>query len=881
MLRLTSVSRATIAVCLGSIAISGLAQTTETVELKRVEITGSRIKRIDAETASPVQIVTREQIERSGATSVTEVLKSVPANNAGAFDENAVASFTPGAGGVSLRGLGAQATLILINGRRVAPFGFAAGGQQTFVDVNSIPVDAVERIEVLLDGASAIYGSDAMAGVVNVILRKDFNGFIAGATYGLSAYGDASSPAFALTMGKGSLATDKYNFFGNFSHSQRDPVLASARPNTATANFTRFGLPDYRSSYSYPGTLYSVGGVAGASFRAPVAGCTPLADGSALNGRCIYNAPDHTDIVAKTQRDAFVLAGTVDLGNGNELFSDAILSRTQFWQESPSYSTSTYYSVGTLPTAAIILPVGHPQNPFSTPSMIRYRFADVAHTDQLTSDTQRVVAGARGIWFGWDAETAALYSRSSTDWKTTGLIRDSVLVNEVLDESGVANTSFNFGNPSANNAGLMARLYPTLRNKGVTSTTSVDLRGTRELMQLPGGALAVAVGMEVRHEAFSSTPDALVSAGEISVLGAASADGKRSVSAVYAELSAPIFKSVETSLAWRLDRYSDFGTAVTPKATVKWKVLPSLAVRGTYSEGFRAPALTELSSSPTTGFYTNLIDPKLCPDPTDLANPNCSLSVPATFGSNPKLQPEHSKNFTAGLVFEPSDDFSVALDTYNVKRRDEIAGLDPDYLLANESSYPGFVVRNAAGEIQSLNLLYSNLGSTHVWGYDIDIKSRLNLSEYGKLTLSGSYNSEPHYMVANVKGAPELNYAGTWQQPKERIKLGAAWDMGPWAASATWNYTGSYLKAFTPSNLSCAYQASAPQLCTIANWETLDLYIGYKGFKNLDLGLTVQNVENRQAPIDANMATRYTMFNSGYHNQLGRFATLRAKYTFW
>ena len=225
--------------------------------IQSIEVTGSRIKRIDSETASPIQIITREQIDRLGAASVSEMMKSIPASNTGIIDGNEVASYTPGAGGVSLRGLGPQATLVLINGRRIAPFGFASGGQQTFVDVNSIPMDVIQRIEVLLDGASAIYGSDAMGGVVNIILRKDYQGFTLSANAGQSiAFGDAANQSVSATFGKGSLAQDGYNLMGNFSHNERDGVRATERPMSSTANFSRFGLPDYRSSYSYPGNLY-------------------------------------------------------------------------------------------------------------------------------------------------------------------------------------------------------------------------------------------------------------------------------------------------------------------------------------------------------------------------------------------------------------------------------------------------------------------------------------------------------------------------------------------------------------------------------------------------------------------------------------------------
>lgn len=888
MFRLSTVSRATLLACVGSIAASALAQTqtpTDTGTLKRVEITGSRIKRVDAEPASAVQVITRAQIERSGATSVTDVMKSVPANNAGAFDESAVASFTPGAGGVSLRGLGAQATLVLINGRRVAPFGFASGGQQTFVDINSIPLDAVERIETLLDGASAIYGSDAIAGVVNVILRKDFTGFTGSASYGMTQYKDANTPSVSLTMGHGSMATDKYNVFANFSHSERRDVYAKDRPTTSTADQRRFGLLDRRSSYSYPGNLYAVGGAngAGGAFLAPVAGCTPVADGSALNGRCVYDSANYVALVPSTKKDSLLFAGTMDLGGSTELFGDASFTRNTFTQQSNSYSTATYNQTsGTIPASAITLPIGHPQNPYTNREVaIRYRFQDVPSSANAESTTQRVVGGLRGTWWGWDAETGLVLSRSNTDVSNTGYLRDSVLANEVLDADGKARTTFQFGNPGANNASLMSRLYPTLRSNGTTQTASIDLRGSRDLMQMANGPLAVSIGTEFRTESFVSTPDALVAANEISVLGASSADGKRNISALYAEFSIPLLKTVEAQLAARMDRYSDFGTATTPKAAIKWKVIPTLALRATYSEGFRAPALTETSASPSRGFYSGIRDPKTCPVP-DSVNLNCDLSIEALSGSNPNLKPEKSKSMSFGIVFEPIDNLSITLDTFNIKRTDEISGIDVDYLLANEGAYPGYVQRKADGTINKLNLPYTNLGSTHVMGYDLEVKSNFNIGEYGKLSVQGNYNVLPTYLVANVAGAEEVEYAGTYSQPKQRFKLGATWEKGAWTTSATLNYVGSYLRAFTPADLSCSYSTGAYSgLCQVDVDRTVDMFVGYKGIKNLDLGLTITNVGNISPPIDERRASRLTLLNSAYSSALGRNYTFRAKYNFW
>jgi iron complex outermembrane recepter protein len=881
-----------LALCIGALAQGTSAQQTPAAPepeppalvLNKVEVTGSRIKRIDTETASPVQVITRDQIQRSGARSISQLLTSVPASNTGSFNENAVASFTPGAAGVSLRGLGAQATLILINGRRMAPFGFASGGQTTFVDVNSIPIEVTERVEILLDGASAIYGSDAIGGVINVILRQDYAGVEVGASLGTSSQSDANSRDASVTFGKGTLASDGYNFFANLTHTGQDALKANRRDLTRSPDFRRFGLSDLRSSYSYPGNLFTPDG----TFISPLAGCVPLNEAGAANdGRCVYQQTDHQDIIAKTSRDTLFMAGAASLGGGFELFGDATIGRTKYAAESPSYSTATYGpdSTGTLADAFIRLPVGHPQNPSATDEVaLRYRFADVPSTTNVQSNTQRVVFGVRNRDLtGWDVESGVLYSHTSTRILTNGLINDSVLLNEVLDPAtGVARNSFTFGNPSANDPALMSRLYPTLRDQGKTSTTSLDVRGSKELLTLPAGPLQLALGAEVRREKYVSTPDALTASGALSVLGASSSSGSRTISALYAELALPIIKNLEASLAGRYDKYSDFGSTTNPKLGLKYKVLPNLALRATYAEGFRAPAITETTQTPSRGFFSGIRDPKNCPVP-DPANLNCDLSLEAFSGSNPNLKPERSKSLTAGLVFEPLDNLSIALDLYKIKRRNEIASIDPDYLLAHEAEYPGYVVRKADGTIDFLNLQYTNLGSTRIWGFDVDVKSSFKVDSVGKITVNASYNQLPHYYIANVKDAPELDYAGTYQQPKERWKLGFALDSGPWAANLTFNYTGGFLRAFTPSDLSCPYDETGtnrPELCSVKSWLTTDVHLGYTGFKNWDLSLTITNLTNSPAPLDERQVRSYTAFNSQFHNQQGRYFTLGAKYTF-
>ena len=850
------------------------AQTPVAVQkVEKVEITGSRIKRVDAESAASIQVITRQDIERSGATTISEVLLRVPASNAGSFNESGVASFTPGAASASLRGLGGAATLVLVNGRRLSPFGFATGGQTTFVDLNSVPIVAVERVEVLLDGASAIYGSDAMAGVINIITRKDFTGLEASASYGISSRSDLKAPSASIVGGFGSLAKEGFNVFGALSYSKQDALMASERPLTKDSDFRRFGSVDRRSTYSYPGNAYNA---ANTAFIAALPGCATVgtaADG-ALNGRCFYDFTKYVALAPQAERIAAFAAGVVDLGRGFQAFGDVQATRNTFLQQSASYNVATYGYNG------IILPAAHPQNTFGRDVAIRYRLGDVPLSTGVVSNTLRGVAGVRGEIAGWDTETAVLYSGSDTDVTYRGFTRDSVLANEVLvPGTNRVQNSVTLGNL---NPALRDRLYPVLLSNGKTSILSVDGRAGRELMTLPGGPMAISIGADFRRESFKSVPDALSQAGEIGALGASSADGSRNVSAIYAELSVPIVRNVETQFAGRFDHYSDFGGKFTPKVSVKWKPLSNVALRGTYAEGFRAPSLTETSGSPVRGFYSGIRDPKLCPVFTD-TNPNCDLSIPGTSGSNPNLKPETSKNFNVGIVVDATDDISFSADYYNIKRSNEISSLDVEYLLANEGLYPQNVQRSpTTGAIVGLKLPYENLGSTQVKGYDITAKGKFAMGDFGKLALRGTYNYMPTYLVRPVKDAPELNYAGTYSQPTERFQVAGTWEMGVWDATVTWNRTGAFLRAFTPSDLSCALPAAAiaQGLCGVRAWSTTDVVVNYSGIKNLKLSLAVQNIDNREPPLDQRLETRFTWVNAGYHNAIGRYFRLGATYSF-
>ena len=555
-----------------------------------------------------------------------------------------------------------------------------------------------------------------------------------------------------MTLGIGDRNVDGYNIFATVSHADQDPVKASARWHSRTADYRGFGLLDYRGPYSYPGNLYTTDN---RTFLQPLAGCAVIGEATSANpGRCLIDESRVRDIVVESRRDALFVAGTATLPRGVELSGDATFGRTVFPGSQQGVSTLTYFNTGVLPDPFICLLVGHPQNPYPYEVALRTRFSDVPTSFIPTSDTQRIVVGLRQHDLaGWDVETGLLWSHSLTRVATTGVIDEKVLLDEVLDADGRAVPSFRFGDPAANDPALMARLYPRLEAVGKTSLASIDVRGRREVFALPGGAAQLALGAELRRETFSTAPDPLTALGNVTTLSGQTASGSRSVASSYGELSLPLHRTLEAVLAARFDHYSDFGGTTNTKAGVKWKVASGVAVRATYATAFRAPSFIETRQAPILG-GVQVLDPRTCPV-LDPANPNCNISVRSVQGGNPNLRPEHAKSTTAGIVLEPWRGASFTVDAFQNDRRDEAEIIDPNFLLANESQFPGYVVRNADGTLQQLNLQTSNLGAERIRGVDATARVKTTLEGIGRLWIEGTYEWLPHDWIKATPDAEQ------------------------------------------------------------------------------------------------------------------------------
>ena len=925
-------------------------------ELQRVTVTGSNIKRTDAETASPVQTITREDIQKSGKTTIADVILGLNGNSNGSVPLSFGVGFAAGASGVSLRGLGANSTLVLLNGRRMAPYGLADDGQRTFVDLSTIPLDAVERVDVVKDGASAIYGSDAIAGVVNIITRQDFKGIILNASYGQTRYGDGRTPKASITGGFGDLSKDKYNIFFTLEAQKIGEVRQSDRADRggigdpdATKYGYDFTLGGYRGYKTDTGAVSAsptgwaravtakngatvVPGSAYKQLALPAGGCTTTAVLPAGYTGCTWNILDYNQLQPKEDKLNFLTRGTLEISPALTAFAEVGLfnSKVSTTYTPSSVSGSWADPVGGTVKNNTFITMGpnHPDNPNpGFDSRLRYVTADLGGRDNTYDTTvTRFLGGLKGNAWNWDWEAGLLYTESKTKQTTDGYVRDSV-VRDYLNATNLSGQNptlayYRLGaNAGLNSAATNSAIAPHIENTAKTSITSLDFKATRELMQLSGGPLSVALGSEFRKEKVSSPPKPYTYEADIIGLGYSGFTGSRNITAFYGELTAPVLSNLELSAALRTDHYSDYGDSTTPKVGFKYTPIPQLVVRGTYAEGFRAPGAAESGQSVGgAAGYTNVRDPIRCPLVNGVPTPtppataaDCSAQVLAISTANPFVEPEKSKSYTLGLVIEPIKDTSISLDYWQVKRKNEILGADPATVLANPAGFPAATItRNpdstdgipgkpGSGSLVSIGAPYTNGPSTKTDGVDLDVRQRVNLGEAGKLTGNLTWTHILHFKRTLTDGNT-YEYSGTdgptalsssSGQPKDKATFALTWDRGPLSLTGTVNYVSGVkniefkddpagcLIYYAPVGTADGQEAPGPG-CKTASFTTFDLTGKYQVTKALQIYGGVSNLFDRVAPYDLSAFYGITHYNANYNQAgaLGRSYSVGVKYQF-
>jgi iron complex outermembrane receptor protein len=959
------------------VSVPALAQEQAPAEqeqtLQTVVVTGSIIKRTDFETPSPVQVMTAEDLQQSGYTSVSDVLRNLSANGQGTLSQSFNFGFAGGGSGVALRGLTVGGTLTLLDSQRMIPYPLSDDGQRNFVDITQIPFNVIERIDVLKDGASAEYGSDAVAGVINVVLKRTFTGASITADAGTTSKSDGTTEHLAGIWGIGDLGSDGYNAYLALEFRHQDQILVSNRHGfwtnldwTAYGGFdTNLGANPFGAGVAVPGSLrprIPGGYVLDPATNAFDANTVFLNPGACANyaayvaDKCIWQGTDQ--IQPQTGNLDALGRFTKNMGGDWQAVVTGSLFRSEAEQNlggrTQGISGAPFgliaYSPGVNPFSVnspqIILPPGAPNNPFPaygagcTPTtcggtgqppapnvgggaQIYPRIAQLgSEQTSFVTNTYRLFGELRGSAAGWDIDGSLGWMYSALTQTNYGYFDRNAL-------AAAAASGFNF--VTASPSQVTQAFAPPGGVKDTNTMEVVDLHGTRELAQLPGGALSVALGAGMNHLYKNSLAPPAAEAG-LQGINAAYVFGGQTNTNAYVEFVAPVVKGLEIDAAGRYDRYNTYGSSITPKLGIKYTPFRMLTLRGTYGKGFRAPNPAEASTNSATAFAGAAIyDTTLCPNPNNPTGPNsfpgeCAQITSLGVG-NPKLQPEKSTNWTAGLIFTPFDNTSISFDYWDIKINQDIqSGANAFFLGADPSLFP--IVRGPpivvpfctaqdvcngtkltpVGPILYQAFPYVNVSQTHVNGLDLDLLSKIDIGAAGRLTAQLNASYMFHYVfglpgamfdLAGTHGPSGIS--GDTGNPKIRAVASLGWDLGGLNVTASVNYVGRFnLTDPTNGEPDCVTAMDAGGVfgarwgnpnqfilnnyCEVHSFTDIDLYAQYAFTKSLSVHASVLNVLGTDPPLDmttygapANLAYNPAMAQAG---AVGRFFNIGATYTF-
>jgi iron complex outermembrane receptor protein len=890
----------------------------EPESIAEVVVTGSRIRRTD-EGALPVQSITQAQIQSSGVTTSEQFLRTVSIavqGNTNTVSASGSGATTGGVSSVSLRGLGSQRTLVLIDGRRVSGGGTIT--DSTSVDINSIPLAAVERVEVLKEGASSVYGSDAIAGVINFILRKNYQGADVNAYYGDTSDGGGVTKASAV-LGYGDIKSDRFNVMlvGSW---QKENALFGRQRGFANSSINEAAENDTTSGNSFPANVASEDGTVSVNPGAP--GCAPsVSDPFFSPDVCRYDPSPAVGLLPEAERwNVFGTARYAVTSNITAYFEAAYSSNKQDFTiqpvpisdqfalpaNNPLFNLAPYNGFATVllqpsspfyPTAAVTGQTGG-----ATPDLlVRYRSAITGNREWTdTIEQPRFVLGIGGDTGDWNWDVAGLYSETKL---TEDFHNGAPAYSQILPLLNSGQVNF-FGD---NSPDIVAAADATqFRGQAYQTKTTIEgIAGsvTHDLVDMKAGPLALAVGLEYRKEKFETNPSAALQSGDVSSYGGNffPIDRSRNVYAAFAELNIPIVQSLEANLAVRYDDYQGTGSKTVPKISLRWRPLDWMLLRGSAGRGFRAPSLSELWQPQVTGVSAaGLNDPARCgvADANGVINQDsrdCATQFPITLGGNPDLKPEESDNYTLGVVFEPSANYSFGFDAFYVRLKDTIIfGVAPTAILADIDRFGSFVTRGLPeaatpglpGRIVDIDQVNLNFGETKVGGVDADLRARFDIGRAGAINASivGTYFTK--YDIQNPDGSfdnilgevtPVVNGAGG-VIPRWHHYLTLGWNLGAWEATITQNFQTSYHDL--PGNFQDT-EAPGFKVRDVASYLTHDAQAAYH-MDNWRFALGVRNFLDRDPPYTNAGGQNFfqTGYDPGYVDPRGRFWYGQLSYSF-
>ena len=834
---------------LGALMTFGAGQASaQDAELTEVVVTGSRIRGVEA-VGSNVVAISQEKIVQSGTSSAADLLRKVPQvvglgpSATASTAQNGAANATRGSG-VNLRGVGVNATLLLLNGKRFP----AAGTQGQFTDPSVIPFLALERVEVVPDGASAIYGSDAVAGVVNLLIRKNFDGAQTNAR--ISSADGYESHQISQLLGK---SWDSGNAMIAFEHTYNTPLKATDR-DFYTSDLRARGGRDLRANQCNPGNII----IAGVTYAIPVGGVTAANAASLVPATNLCDNLKYNYIIPEQQKNSVVLSARQDISDSISLFTEGFYSKRQVVNR--NIITSSLTVPATNPFY-----VRPPGAPAGTSESVNYSFfkdfgynyvSSGSSSGELTAGAEIKLPGA------WKAQAFASYGRSDDLNKQRSNYYAAGGVAALADTNPA--TALNvFG--GANNPATIAKVSSgQFIIQARTGLKTYNVQADGPLFTAPGGKVRLAVGAEYREEQlvtnlFGGAPGPATTTAYSNVsrnIGAAFAE--LYVPLVGPEMNLPLVQRLDLSLAGRYEDYSDVGTTKNPKIGLTWELMDGVSFRGSYGKSFRAPSLAE--NSPIgggAGLYGDTL-----PDPSSPTGTSQGIGIA---GGNPNLQPETAKTWSFGVDLRPEaiPGFHANVTYFKVDYENQIVALRGTAGLLSLPFYSQFLIRNPTpAQIAALQAQYvtntpinvalvkyiqdgrrHNLGTNIIRGFDFDVGYDWSTG-FGdfETSVSGEYFTK--FDLSPAPGAPISPVVDTINYPPElRMRGELAWRNDAWSARTAVNFVGAYKNnTVTPAKKVDAYT-------------TVDLHVGYDmsayggWFDGLTVAFDAQNLFDRDPPF--------------------------------
>jgi len=862
--------------CIGLATLSTqVSAADDTAKGEKIIITGSRIRQSDVEGKSPVRIIDQEDIQRTGLKSIGDILQQLSISGSAIntrFNSSGNFGFPPDGGGIgagstqiNLRHLGANRVLVLVDGLRWVN-GSSGSGVSNATDLNTIPLSAVDHIEVLEDGASAVYGSDAIAGVVNIITKKATDGLEVNAYSGQFDKGDGASNSIDISM---STSSEKSRVFLTLSHFEQDPVSANDRslarvpaPGTSGGTHGSSGTPTGRFV-----------------FVDPVVGVVSITPNDGASGSLIYDPanPGASDFHNFTSADRFNFSQYnlyVTPSKRNNIFSSAEYDVSKdvtvyfkgMFNERQSTNRAAPEPIFIGPEAGTgglgdltTIDVTNPYNPFGfTLDASNFIFAGRrpieggARIFKQDVNTSYLGTGVKGVWnvgdkiYEWDVNYA--WSKNRADQIKTGGYNSRHILTALGPLATCQATPgcvpLNIFGAGSITQDMLDYISFTQKDVSQNAMRLLSANLTGELFDMPAGSAGFAVGFESRHQSGFFEPDAVVTAGETNGVPSSPTSGAFNVDEYYGELNLPVIsgsQDLSVSIAFRSSDYNTSGSKTTSKYGFKYQPFDDLIVRGSFSEGFRAPSIGELFSS-ASRFDATLTDP--CSNASASNQARClALGVPAGFvgtggqisvitGGNADLNPESSKSKNFGFVYSPEfvsdldwvDSFHISYNYYNIELDHAIQAIDAQTQLdqcvvASNDSFCNGITRTTAGTIVNFQNRLVNIGRIDTNGYDIKLGYLSPVYDWGQLainwnnTIVNSYKESALGLVTSLEGI-ERNDRGI---PKWKFDLTFDWKRGDWGASWTMRYVDSLTESCSDFQDGSSVSFVALGLCSQPN----------------------------------------------------------------